>query len=58
MNYPKFKKGEAMVKVDDDCHWCKKANCIQVSVNGESYWCRFCGYGGTMMYAVEDSHGT
>lgn len=55
MEYPKFKKGEGMVKERDDCHWCKKTNCIQVSVNGEGYWCRLCGYGGTMMYAVEDS---
>ena len=51
----KFKKGEAMVKEFDDCHHCNTTGSIQVSVNGEGYWCRKCGYGGTMAYAVEDS---
>lgn len=51
----KFKKGEAMQKDGDDCFTCRKTNCIQVSVNGNGYWCRYCGYGGTVSYAVEDS---
>lgn len=41
--------------IPDDCGNCRKTNCIQTSVNGECYWCRFCGFGGTVAYAVEDS---
>jgi len=54
-DHKKFKKGEAMQKDGDDCFTCRKTNCIQVSVNGNGYWCRYCGYGGTISYAVEDS---
>ena len=48
-----YKAGEPMIP--NDCWNCEKYNCIQVSVNGEGYWCRYCGYGGTVSYAVHDS---
>ena len=48
-----YKAGEPMIP--EHCWNCHNYNCIQVSANGSGYWCRYCGYGGTVSYAVHDS---
>jgi hypothetical protein len=50
---PKYKKGEPMIPIN--CMWCNKTNCIEVTPNGDSYGCRYCGFGGTTSYALKDS---